>query len=150
MNLHDISQLARSQGPVFWIATAAIALGATLLVVALVQQLRRSVGNRLERARSFRMVQAVPKPDSVPEADVYEATPSLAVAPPALRATLPPAVGDDPGDYSLALLLRRLQSAGDRLEEIAGDLNGEIPPAEESGLKEDLQDVEYVFRASGP
>ena len=51
---------------------------------------------------------------------------------------------------SLALLLRRLQSAGDRLEEIARDAAGEIPTPGESVLKEDLQDVEYVFRASGP
>ena len=48
------------------------------------------------------------------------------------------------------LLLRRLQSAGDRLEEIARDAAGEIPTPGESVLKEDLQDVEYVFRASGP
>jgi hypothetical protein len=46
--------------------------------------------------------------------------------------------------------LRRLQSAGDQLEEVAGDLRGADRPGDQSVLKEPSAAVEYVFRASGP
>jgi len=145
MDFSSISELARSQGPVFWVATVAIALGATLLVVALVQQLRRVLAAKLA-VRVVKPKPMAPVVDSEP--DTYE--PSLPVTAPLPQPAPPASPFEDTGDYSLALLLRRLQSAGDRLEEIAGDLRGQNPLVDESGLKEDLQDVEYVFRASGP
>ncbi len=149
MDFTGITQLARSQGPVFWIATAAIALGATLLVVALVQQLRRVLAAR----RALMPATADPTPALAvaandPAPDVYQPSqPPLSATSPASRPeTL---AADSSGDLSLALMLRRLQSAGDRLEEIVGDLQGEKPLADDSDLKEDLPEVEYVFRASG-
>ncbi len=145
MDFSSISELARSQGPVFWVATVAIALGATLLVVALVQLLRRVLAAK----RDVRIVMPDPVVQVVDnEPDTYK--PTLPVTTPAPRAAAPAPAYEESGDYSLALMLRRLQSAGDRLEEIAGDLKVQNPLADDSGLKEDLQDVEYVFRASGP
>ena len=152
MDLDSLSQLARTQGPIFWAATVSIALGATLLVVALVQHLRR----RLERASRLQVV--VPAASVPPAAtdrtaaaaDVYRpAAPSLAGPIPAAD-TARAGGATGMGEQSLALLLRRLQAAGDHLEELAGDLVGENPLGAESGLKDATQDVEYVFRASGP
>jgi hypothetical protein len=149
MDLSSLGQLARTQGPLFWTAVTAIALGATLLVVALVQMLRASRAARVGPGR------AGATPDSPgAAAAVGTGVDRLDGADPARGATEPhPAreeIAVDPADRSLALLLRRLQAAGDRLEELAGDL--EEPPAarQESALKEGFRDVEYVFKASGP
>ena len=143
MDPSSLQELARSQGPVFWVAAAAIALGVTLLVVALVQLLRRRLNARLAGDES------APRstPNLAPTADIYVPTQPL-VKP---EFTTPePAVQPVGGEQSLALLLRRLQSAGDRLEEVAGDLRHDESNRDESGLKEPHLDVEYVFRASGP
>ena len=140
MEPSSLLELARTQGPVFWVAAATVALGATLLVTALTQFLR----NRL--AAGVDEVDSVPV-TTPPATDVYVATtPPVA---PEFVAT-PPAGLSTGGDLSLALLLRRLQSAGDRLEEVAGDLWHDESDRDKSGLKEPLRDVEYVFRASGP
>ena len=53
-----------------------------------------------------------------------------------------------------AIALKAMEREPDRryasAREMAADLRGEIAPAAGSALKEDPQDVEYVFRASGP
>lgn len=170
MEPSNLLELAKSQGPVFWVAAVAIALGATLLVVALGQFLR----HRFEAGLLGRSAVKVITPPTTP-AETYEPTQPpvppammsndpLAEAAPTRSAAAPtPAPTPRPrfepefeprdsvgGDYSLALLLRRLQTAGDRLEEMAGDLRSVESGPEESALKDDLRDVEYVFRASGP
>ena len=142
MDPSSLQELARSQEPVFWVAAAAIALGVTLLVAALTQFLRRRLG-----ARPAPATPPVTAPDPIAAADIYVPTQRLVA--PEFAAPEPPDQARG-GDHSLALLLRRLQSAGDRLEEVAGDLGFDESSRDEFGLKEPLRDVEYVFRASGP
>ncbi|MEZ4388739.1 MAG: hypothetical protein R3D98_14445 [Candidatus Krumholzibacteriia bacterium] len=141
MDWHSITGLAQGQGTVFWAAGAAVSLGLTLLVVALGQALRQQLRRGRARARVASPPEtAVTPPARLPDAmAAYAASSRTAAAP-----------GDpDREEGSLALLLRRLQQAGDRLEEIAGDLDVAESQAAASSLKSDLQDVEYVFRASG-
>ena len=143
MDPSSLQEMARSQGPVFWVAAVAIALGVTLLVMALTQLLSRRLNARLTGD------EPAPRsaPATAPAADIYVPTQPLVTS----EFTTPVrAVQPVDGDHSLALLLRRLQSAGDRLEEVAGDLWHDESNRDESGLKEAQLDVEYVFRASGP
>ena len=143
MEPSSLLELARSQGPVFWVAAVAIALGTTLLVMALAQFLR----SRLAAGRGGIDPARSTPPPAASAADVYVPTTPPVAMESAPRLPAGPPLGDD---HSLALLLRRLQSAGDRLEEVAGDLWHDEPGRNESALKDPLGDVEYVFRASGP
>jgi hypothetical protein len=147
MDFQNLLELARGQGLVFWAATGAIALGATLLVVALTQYLRRSLG------RGVRRVVVAPPVSSAPPAPpvAVEVARAAAAYEPSTRAPLAAlSPTDEAEEPSLALLLRRLQTAGDRLEEIAGEVQAHRRQGSESTLKEDLQAVEYVFKACGP
>ena len=152
MDLSTILELAQDQGIVFWGAAAAIALGATLLVVALAQQIRGLLAGRLQR-RSQPATSAIPVAGtpatevSTPPAAVMTTSDDLYVPTTASLASRPIAAGEEP---SLALLLRRLQSAGDRLEEIAGEIQTSRGEQHETMLKDDLQEVEYVFKACAP
>lgn len=141
MDWNSIASTAQQQGAIFWVAAAAVALGVTLLVVAVGQALLRA-GRRT----------IVPTPAEEPEPAPATAGPTtVEVASSDARA-----VENDRDtyqvvaeDHSLALLLRRLQQAGDRLEEMAQDLD--VQPALDPGssLKSEPELVEYVFRASG-
>ena len=75
---------------------------------------------------------------------------TAASAPPATAAVdlaaRPVAASAEPPSPSLALLLRRLQQAGDRLEEVSRTLTDEDPEP----LKAAEADVEYVFKACSP
>ena len=143
MEPSSLLELARNQGPVFWVAAVAVALGVTLLVTALAQFVRQRSARRGAAADSAATI----IPPATPAADIYVPT-----TPPVAQEFAPSAPAGPPGggDYSLALLLRRLQSAGDRLEEVVGDFWPDESDRDESGLKDSLRDVEYVFRASGP
>jgi hypothetical protein len=118
-----------------------MALGATMLLVALAQVARR----HLATAAAAKTV----TPPATPEPAAPAAPTTESPAAPPQRAQ-PSFAGPPSGDCSLALLLRRLQSAGDQLEEVAGDLRGSDRARDDSGLKEPPAAVEYVFRASGP
>jgi hypothetical protein len=136
MDLNTVMELAGSRQPVFWAATGAIALGAAFLAAALVMLVRRARG--VSVPTRIMPDQPVAEAATTPPTDVYQPSPpSLALS---------TQVGEAP---SLALLLRRLQAAGDRLEEIAGDLETSASFAPDSPLKDTGQDVEYVFKASG-
>jgi hypothetical protein len=134
MDWNNLTSLAEGQGTVFWVATVAVSLGLTMLVTALVQALRQATRRRA--------TSAAPTP---PPAEVRPAREAVQ----AYAASDPPPPAAAPEDSSVALLLRRLQQAGDRLEEIAGDLDASAAFDAVSGLKSEPLDVEYVFRASG-
>ena len=148
MELTSIIEMARTQGTVFWAGAVAVALGATLLVVAVAQQLGRIAAARLAARRPGGVA------DVADETDTY--TPSMPPQPAAdVEATLDAVAAvtreaEQPhAEQSLALLLRRLQSAGDRLEEISRDVA--MPAdADQTALKDTLEDVEYVFKACSP
>jgi hypothetical protein len=148
MDWQGILGSAGRQNALFWAGAAAVALGATLLVATLaarLRQRRRSAGTRI----SARQVAAaygagqqttVPASSPVPAADAaVMATVARALA----ETSAPPAP-------SLAILLRRLQLAGDRLEEVAREAALDEDAFDDPALKEAPLEVEYVFRASGP
>ena len=136
MDLSTVMELAGSRQPVFWAAAGAIALGAAFLAAALVMLVRRARGE----SEPSRVAPAQPAAEvaTTPPTDVYQPTRPVKVP--------SPQAGEAP---SLALLLRRLQAAGDRLEDIAGDLEAAASFSPDSPLKDTCQDVEYVFKASG-
>ncbi len=150
MELTSLLAAARAQGPVFWAATGAIALGLTLLLVAVLHRLPRP--RRRRRTRTETGPPASSPAASAPEvAAAAQARTAYQDAPAAPRGVLAsPGLDHDPAERSLALLLRRLQSAGDRLEELAGSVPAADLAAPQSGLKDAAPDVEYVFRACGP
>ncbi len=152
MDLTNILELAQDQGLIFWGAAAAIALGATLLLVALAQQIRRLVTRRFQRHHqpTIRAAVSVPIPaaqDDTPAAVVQTTADDVYMPSAASLASRPATMREEP---SLALLLRRLQSAGDRLEEIAGEIQSSRGDQRETMLKDEIQDVEYVFKACAP
>jgi hypothetical protein len=136
MDLSTVMELAGSRQPVFWAAAGAIALGAACLAAALVMLVRRARGGS-EPGR-VAPVQPVAGAAIAPPTEIYQ--PTRPVKAPSTQG------GETP---SLALLLRRLQAAGDRLEDIAGDLETAASFSPDSLLKDTCQDVEYVFKASG-
>ncbi|MBD3221102.1 hypothetical protein GF314_07635 [bacterium] len=155
MDWTTITELASEQGAVFWAAAAAIALGLTLLLAALVQGARQAmVRRRGSPTAGAPAADPAPAGPSSPAPGVPGAPASTASIDQAAATTAYAAPGGwatpaAQGDESLALLLRRLQAAGDHLEQIAADL-GQAPVADVvSPLKSSLQDVEYVFRAGG-
>jgi hypothetical protein len=159
VDLESLLTSARAQGPVFWAATAAIALGLTLLLVALLHRAWRAARGRTSGATvaPAQAMATATEPADDPAASVAAAIAAAtdayagAGAPPAAAGPAPLSSPDDElADQSLALLLRRLQAAGDRLEQIAGDLQDTAGPARDSLLKDAADEVEYVFKACGP
>lgn len=156
MDWQTMIEAARGQGPGFWLAAGAVALGATLLLLSLALGLKRLLAGRCAPAPAPPPRQATdiaPARAATGEAvGAYAAQQASAAADAGAPASTPPSAAAA-GSDSLALLLRRLQSAGDRLEQIAEDLTpDQLAPgdgAAGSALKSELQEVEYVFRASG-
>ncbi len=136
MDVSIIQDHLAGRQPLVWIAAATIALGTACLVGALLQY------GRLRRAAPRRQTPVPPTAAPVaavaPDGDLYR--------PVGVTRAAPAADLDAP---SLALLLRRLRAAGDRLETVATDLDNLDLLAPESFLKEARPEVEYVFRASG-
>ena len=135
---HDIvAQLAARQ-TMFWVASVLLAMGAACLAACLMMLVRRS---RIA-ARTPDAVKVLEKTESE-FLDRPAGSPGLAPKESLLR---PSGCAEEP---SLPLLLRRLQAAGDRLEEIAGDLDAAASAPDEYALKERARGVEYVFKARG-
>ncbi len=152
MNGHGWVQAMVGQTSVFWLATGAIALGLTLMLVAAGFALKR----RFARARQPH------RPGALAALAAYRAAgkaaptaaepaPAHPTPPLAARGSLGPRVAPIPAADlpSLALLLRRLHSAGDRLEDVARDLAGDLEDMPEPALKVAPVEVEYVFKACG-
>ncbi len=135
MQLGDLFHQLAARETLFWVAAGALALGAACLAAALILVVRR-LGRGVRRLRGSPPAATAPRVPAILAVERY-AAPTPAAA---------PDTGEEP---SLALLLRRLQSVGDRLEVVAGDLEAMRADGEESGLKDALPGVEYVYRASG-
>jgi len=138
MNLIENAQMLQGQGPIFWGAAAAVALGATLLVTAGWVQIRRLRRSRTSTPGGRKVV-------TVTE-NGYAATPPVAgmataEAPPAAAAAPTPPLPDE----RLIALGARLSGAADRLEAMRASLKDQGRPG--SGLKETPNSVEYVFRS---
>jgi hypothetical protein len=147
MDWQGILGSAGQQNALFWAGAAAVALGGALLVATLVARLRRR-RFALPRIPARKVVAAYEAagttlPTASPP-DGANAAAALALAARALAETsAPPAP-------SLAILLRRLQLAGDRLEEVARAVGEDVDDLDDRSLKGDAPEVEYVFKACAP
>ncbi len=146
MGAEILNHLRDTNGFLFWGSVTAIAAGATLLVTAVIWQIRRLI--RLTRGQR-RAVAAGPQPAATQDAAVAPAAPTtdgLTVDDSGYR---PAGSREAPLSISPSLnaLQRRLQRVADRLESLADDF---AHPGEsgESLLKHPGNDVEYVFKAS--
>ncbi len=152
MDWQGILGNAGQQNAIFWGGAAAVALGFTLLLATVVTRLR----HRLHFRRPF----ALPRVAVRQAAAAYHAsaTNTPAETPPrvenplselvlAARALADTEAAPAP---SLAILLRRLQLAGDRLEEVARAVCEDEDDLADAGLKDGASEVEYVFKACAP
>lgn len=131
-----IGQLALRPA-VFWVGAGILAAGVSCLAASLVMLLRR----RRSTARRDWCGGGHGKTAGDPPAAATTVLPAGVSE----RRSFPGSLAES----SSALLLRRLRLAGDRLDEIAGDLETLPGLNAESGLKGRGSDVEYVFKATG-
>jgi len=130
------------QGVMFWTAAGAVALGITLILISGVIQFRRL------RGRATGQISEVPEYCAKPAHKVLD-VPLNQESP---RATDASAEKTMPGQFEensgeLLLLLARLRSAADQLEDYRhARLAAPHGPAQ-SSLKESCTGVDYVFRA---
>ena len=145
-SMADTSILA-NQGALFWVACGAVALGLTMLVTALVVQVRR-LFRRHEPTET-----ATPAP-VVTEVEVRQAYARAEVKEERKAAPVRRRVTDTRDNDRLVVLLSRLEEAAARLEKVAA-VAPPVSPVEnsqspaDSDLKEQADGVEYVFRAAG-
>jgi hypothetical protein len=123
-----------TQGPLFWGAAAAAALGASLLAAALVLRLRRR--SPVPRARRSPLRQLFRRPQGAPVPGAARAVPGgYAPSQPALART--PAATTTPAAADADLLLARLRRASDRLAALqaeAGESRLKAGPARSDQL----------------
>jgi len=133
-------------GPVFFAAAAAVALGATLLVVAIGTQLRR-LGLRLPAIRTPRTLASLkPRRKGSNPAESVQPTETGYTA----HNFTGPAVSESartPGPEILALA-HRLGRVADSLEDMRRQLNLEMPGQEFSALKPEDFGVEYLYKTT--
>lgn len=128
----------RTQGPVFWGAAAAVALGATLLLMTVYAFLRQTIGRRGGRPR-LRKRRASAAPAAALTVDETGYRFAGGNAGPAVRPPAGPTLDPD-------RLWARLRAAGDRLEACRDGMGPQGAAAWESPLKAGPPAVEYVFR----
>jgi len=150
MDWHDLLGRAAQQNAVFWAGAAAVALGFALLAATLLTQVRQKLRRpfawpRLPARLAAAAYEAPGTTNpSAPPSRGAAATPGLVPPAQALPET------QDPPAPSLAILLRRLQLAGDRFEEVMRAAAEDDASRYDTGVKEDLPEVEYVFKACAP
>ncbi len=151
MNPENILNNLQNMGPVFWVAATACALGISLLVVAMLTQMRRLKLKlpRFGSARLRRTVDAVqenPTTQAPAAADIIKTASGYSAATTAGPAQVaPPIQGLCPDTIALAA---RLKKAADTLEEIKQHLRSENMAPGFSGLKEEPAGVEYLFKTT--
>ena len=141
------------QGPIFWIAAAAIAGGMTLLVVSLVLQTRKTLSAGFPWLKT-----AAPWSKSSPKKQETEHFPEVTVTENGYgvsgSAQIPldtPAKQDHNAINSaeakaLGGLLHRLRQAGDQLETLQNNVSSTSSPRQNSLLKQQSENVEYLIR----
>lgn len=141
MELASIWEEVAGQGLMFWAATGAVALGLTLIMAAGVSQVKR---NRSKAGGPGRVVSHVEPaisgraPEVRQEPEVKEQS----------RQNQPfPAAGiKQENSREMRLLLARLRSAADKLEDFRHSERELSGRAGESSLKDSRNGVDYLFR----
>ncbi len=146
MNPDIILHQIPTMGPIYWVAAAAVALGATLLVVAITMQLRRlkirfprpgkapRLGSILARGKN------TGEPEPVKETETGYSAASFAG--PAVSRT------DHPAGPEILALTARLGRVAETLEDMRRTLQAESAPDGFSALKADDFGVEYLYKTT--
>ncbi len=132
------------QGLMFWSATGAVALGVALILSSIFIKVRRL------RARAVRMTSTAPadrvmpieKVESIAETPLDRENRGESRNTPAESQPR----SEEPNNLELRLLLARLRSAVDRLEDFRGSDRGFPVESAESSLKASRDGVDYLFR----
>ncbi len=150
--LENIMNNAQTMGPVFWAGAAAMALGATLLIVSILTMLRRiniaglnfknpMAARRIKQARSDAAAGNSSTSGTARKTDLgYEPTTFPLQNKEAVPAAAVSQVSHD--------LTDRLHRAADTLEEIIHGLQKENQSTGFSPLKDDTEGVEYLFKTT--
>jgi hypothetical protein len=152
-NFIDLEAIAQ-QGPMFWGACLAVAMGLAMIAAATVVQTRR-LGRKFSSSSRQEIPVEKPTVSEIPE-PVLQAVPKIKEQP-ASPIAAPSMVQKNEINHAadrLERLLGRLDRVAVRLDRIEGMENTQTvptgtPSAGESDLKEEPQGVEYVFRAAG-
>jgi hypothetical protein len=133
-----IFQAITEQGTLFWLASGCVALGITLISAAAVGQFRRL---RSGRPASVQKEAGAPaaRPDPAPALESNPAGEKVD--------SLPASVPASVDAREMLLLLRRVRSAADKMEDFRRRNSTRPAEAAESPLKVASQGVDYVFRA---
>ena len=150
---------SQDQGPLYWVAVAAISSGSSLLLVSVYLQLSRGHGGwRSGWSRIFggNWRSGFRSTANSPAAGLIgarrSATPALAAELPNPRTTAAYAAAaaeaaESVPAVTLSALLPRLQRLSDRLEDMTATLR-DVHTRGQSSLKPVARDVEYVFKAN--
>ena len=146
MSADTIIQQIPDMGPVFYAAAAAVALGTTLLVVAIGSQLRRvrlGVPSLKWPGGAGARKNATPDPAAAPSVQPTETgySASSYTGP----AETPPRHTEGP---ELQVLADRLGRVAESLEDMRRQLNLELPDSEFSALKPGDFGVEYLYKTT--
>ena len=138
MDPASIFQAITEQGTLFWAASGSVALGITLIVAAAVGQIRLLRSRRVGASKNIAVAPAAPP---VPVAATESHPPAEEI--PDLQVSVPELVDA----REMLLLLRRVRSAADRMEDFRRRKTSRPAEAAESPLKVGSEGVDYVFRA---
>lgn len=153
MNFQNLLLNIQSQGPAFWAAASAMALGATLLIVSLVTQSRRLLKSpkKFKSLAKFPGLKRTPKPSEGDHStgpkititkteDVYQPS---SVSPLSSGPSQNTPLADNSGE-----LTARLHNAANTLEEIRQGLRQDKFTPNFSALKHEAEGVEYLFKTT--
>jgi hypothetical protein len=161
MDLTSMWNSVADQGAMFWSATGAVALGTTLILSAGIMHLRRWRHRPSGKISSVSATNPVAKPVAESKGEhAREPVPAMAAPGPsetlsrrAMNADIPQSASrsafasEKENSRDLLLLLARLRSSADRLEDYRRAQGENTAPAGESPLKESLNGVDYLFRS---
>ncbi len=153
MNIDTILQNIQTQGPIFWTASLAMALGATLLVVSMISQARRilGAGRNWPNPLVLGKLKFQKKPSQNARSSKTQVTISKTEGgyqPSSISPLNPgPSQNTQLKDESRELA-SRLHMAANALEEIRQGLKQDNFSPGFSALKHPTEDVEYLFKTT--
>ena len=152
LNLENILTDYQNMGPAFWAGAAAIALGATLLIVSLLTMLRRvkltGIRTKNSFAGSFVNNSQKTSSENIPQNAGTARKTSSGYEPGAFPAYVQEPAKVVESDPIAGDLTDRMHRAANTLEEIIQGLQKENHSNAFSPLKEDTDSVEYLFKTT--
>lgn len=145
MDLASTFQNIAAQGAMFWAASGSVALGGTLILIALVAQLKRLRGRKVSRMPAAPKSQGTRK--RMPAEMVAANKPTLGAETQSPHTVHAPELARISEPAGLMDLTVRLRSAADKLENFRRLPGTPALSPPESPLKESSSAVDYVFRA---